>query len=505
MPVSVDLSLDQSVEGSVTITATLTPSVTSNYTADGSLLTFKIGNKQFTITVNGCPDIWAQHVQTYTVTDLAGGNYSLTATYGGNDYHLEGNGITPLNVALRNAWIEVVVQSVNYGQNATVVITTNSNGTVRFNMHGRNEVIEVQMDNGRGEFNLTLENYTTPGKHSVGVILEPNEYYGFATNQTSFIVYKNVTPISATPSTPIEVGDMLTVNVTVNENATGFVKITINGKDYFEKLDGGNATFEIFGIPFGKYRNIPVEYLGDDYFNETSTKISFDVNYKDYVVNTKVSNVKYGENVTIYTALPGDVTEDVIFVINGTAYPNIPVVNGVAELTLPNLDVGEYPVVVVYPGDKKYDYKVNITSFNVTATDDWTLNITVDAHTYGQDTIFNVALPQNVTGNVNLTIEGINYTVELTNGEGNLTLHNISGGIQTVVAKYDGDERYLPKTNSTVFLIEKAPSQVNLTHDGRNVIASVTDGATGNVTFNINGKTILKKSMPMERQFSSMH
>ena len=370
-----------------------------------------------------------------------------------------------------------------------MVITTNSNGTVRFNLHGRDEIIEVPIVNGIGTFNLTLANYTTVGNHSVGVVLEPNEYYKFAVNQTWFIVSKLNTGISANPTTPIYVGDPETITVRVNENATGLVKVTINGKKYFEELDKGVATFKIYNLPDGRYNNIPVEYMGDDYFNGTSTTTSFNVNLRsDYILYVRIANITYGENATLYASLPVDVDKDVVFVVNGTEYPNVKVLNGVAELTIPNLDVGEYPVVVVYSGDDKYQYKTNMSSFHVKSTGDWILNITVEAHIYGQDTIFNVTLPQNVTKDVNLTIEGINYTVKLVNGTGNLTLNNISGGLHTVVATYEGDARYLAKTNSTLFYIERAQSNVNLTQDGRNVTATVTTNATGWVKFIVNGK-----------------
>ena len=489
MPVSVSLSVDQSQDDRIIVTATLTPEVTSNYTADGSVIKFKMGDHEYNLNVTGCPNIWTQHIQTYTLTNVSSGNYTLTATYSGNDYHLGGVNNIPVNVALRDAWIKVVVQNILYGQNATVVITTNSNGTVRFNLHGKDEVIEVPIVNGTGIFNLTLANYTTVGNHSVGVVLEPNEYYKFAVNQTWFIVSKLNTDISAVPTTPIYVGDPETITVKVNENATGFVKITIDGKKYYEELDKGVAIFEIHKLPYGRYNGIDVEYLGDDHFNATSTKISFDVKHiADYMINVRVNNITYGENATIYASLPTDVTDNITFVVNGTPYTNIKVLNGVAELTVPGLDVGEYLVRAVYNGDNKYESKSNLTTFTVKPTDNWILNITVEAHTYGQDTIFNVTLPQNVTKDVNLTIEGVNYTVKLINGTGSLTLNNISGGIHAVVATYEGDSRYLAKTNSTLFYIERAQSNINLTQEGRNITATVTANATGWVKFIVNGK-----------------
>ena len=494
MPVNVDVSIKQPTTGNIEITATITPKVQSNYTINGQTIFFKIGDQEFNTTIN-CPlGPWNVATANYALNGLHEGKYTITATYNGDIVHLNATGENSTDVILRDSWINVVIQNITYGQTAVAVVTTNSNGTVRINIHGKDQIVDVVMHKGAdgnytGTVNIPVSDYVTTGRHDAGVVLEANEYYKSSTNITSFYVSKLNTTIVATP-TNIYVGDKETIKVRVNETAAeGFVKITINGKNYYEELNGGEATFEIYNIPAHMDWVANVEYLGNDYFNGNSTKTTFNVNFRnDYILYVRVANITYGENATLYASLPVDVDNDVVFYVNSTPYPNVKVLNGVAELTIPDLDVGEYSVVAIYPGDDKYQYKTNITSFHVKPTDNWILNITVEAHTYGQDTIFNVTLPKNVTKNINLTIEGVNYTVSLINGTGNLTLNNISGGFHAVVATYEGDGRYLAKTNSTWFFIERAESQVNITQDGRNITATVTTNATGYVKFIVNGK-----------------
>ena len=494
MPVNVDVSIKQPTTGNIEITATITPKVQSNYTINGQTIFFKIGDQEFNTTIN-CPlGPWNVATANYALNGLHEGKYTITATYNGDIVHLNATGENSTDVILRDSWINVVIQNITYGQTAVAVVTTNSNGTVRINIHGKDQIVDVVMHKGAdgnytGTVNIPVSDYVTTGRHDAGVVLEANEYYKSSTNITSFYVSKLNTTIVATP-TNIYVGDKETIKVRVNETAAeGFVKITINGKNYYEELNGGEATFEIYNIPAHMDWVANVEYLGNDYFNGNSTKTTFNVNFRnDYILYVRVANITYGENATLYASLPVDVDNDVVFYVNSTPYPNVKVLNGVAELTIPDLDVGEYSVVAIYPGDDKYQYKTNITSFHVKPTDNWILNITVEAHTYGQDTIFNVTLSKNVTKNINLTIEGVNYTVSLINGTGNLTLNNISGGFHAVVATYEGDGRYLAKTNSTWFFIERAESQVNITQDGRNITATVTTNATGYVKFIVNGK-----------------
>ena len=494
MPVNVDVSIKQLTTGNIEITATITPKVQSNYTINGQTIFFKIGDQEFNTTIN-CPlGPWNVATANYALNGLHEGKYTITATYNGDIVHLNATGENSTDVILRDSWINVVIQNITYGQTAVAVVTTNSNGTVRINIHGKDQIVDVVMHKGAdgnytGSVNIPVSDYITTGRHDAGVVLEANEYYKSSTNITSFYVSKLNTTIVATPTTPIVVGDKEVIIVKVNETAKGFVKITINGKNYYEELENGIATFEIHNLPRNNYRGIDVEYLGNEYFNGNSTKTTFYVGLRnDYTLYVRIANITYGENATLYASLPVDVDNGVIFIVNNTPYPNINVMNGVAELVIPGLDVGEYHVTVVYNGDDKYDYKSNQTTFHVKPTGDWILNMTVEAHIYGQDTIFNVTLPKNVTKNINLTIEGVNYTVTLINGTGNLTLNNISGGFHAVVATYDGDARYLAKTNSTLFYIERAQSNVNLTQDGRNVTATVTTNATGWVKFIVNGK-----------------
>ena len=232
--------------------------------------------------------------------------------------------------------------------------------------------------------------------------------------------------------------------------------------------------------------------MGDDYFNGNTTKISFTVGQSDdYNITVLADNIKYGQNATIYISLPTSVTQNLTVYVNNTKIENVVVKNGLAKVIVPNLKAGSYVVNVTYPGDDVFAAKdKNGTLFNVTASDDWILNLTVESHTYGQNTIFNVKVPSNVaTKLVNLTIDGKYYPVVVDgNGLATLTLNNLSGGYHTVTANYSGDANYTSKINSTVFYIEQAPSQVNITINGRDINATVTPGATGTVRFFINGK-----------------
>ena len=523
MPVNLTIDvIDVAVDG-VLVNATLKPIVKSNYTVKNEDVNFKIydgdGNlvKDITVKIEDIDEgtiantdfvTWTVANLTLPRMNLGAGTYTVTANYSGDTYHLGSIAINTTTIHLRQSWIKVAIENITYGQNIIAVITTNSNGTVHFNLHGRKEVKDVDMTKGAdgnytGTLEFTVDEYLTTGIHDVGLVLEETAYYAYATNLTSFEVYKLNTTVGATPiKAVIDVGERQTITVIVSEeyagrNATGFVNITVDGETYYKKLNSSGATqFHIFDLPKGPYHDIEVDYEGDDYFNGNSTKVSFDVGQtSDYNITVNVNDVTLGENATIYISLPTSVTQNLTVYVNNTKYENVVVKNGLAIVNVNSTvlnNPGQYVVNVTYPGDDVYALKYNNgTKFNVTATSDWMLNLNVEAHEYGQNTIFTVTLPSNVeTKKLNLTIDGANHTVTINDaGIATLTLNNLSGGLHTVVANYTGDDRYVTKTNSTNFLVEKATSTTTLTQDTNgDVKATVTTNATGTVTFYVNGR-----------------
>ena len=84
------------------------------------------------------------------------------------------------------------------------------------------------------------------------------------------------------------------VTITVNVNATGFVKFTMNGNELFAEVKEGKAVLNTI-LPDGNY-TITATYIGDDEFNENATVISFTVDapeksateFTNIVINDKV-------------------------------------------------------------------------------------------------------------------------------------------------------------------------------------------------------------------------
>ena len=109
--------------------------------------------------------------------------------------------------------------------------------------------------------------------------------------------------------------------------------------------------------------------------------------------------------------------------------------------------------------------------------------------------LINVAIDGKATGNITIIVDGDKYTVAIVNGSAKLELNNLSVGSHYVEAKYDGNSIVTESYNSTKFTLNSINSEINIEVNGITVgetaviTATVTSGATGDVTFIINGKT----------------
>ena len=468
----------------VTIQATISPA--GNFTITGKVKFTVNGEDNFTdvLFING------KYVANLTITGLPSKGYTITANYTGDDTHWDSLNSTLLQVGLRTPWIQIVVDNISYGQNATAVVTTNGTGRVVVYVHGRSFMVPIV--DGRGEVNITD---LKPGNYSAVVIYTAynNQYFSANGNETTFVVYNVGTSIEANATTPIHVGDTEVINVTLNETATGFVKITINGKVYIEEIKtDGKVQFNITGLANGTYENIPVEYMGDDVFRGNSTTVTFTVNPKeDYKIDLIINEVYYPDNATIRVILPTDATGNVTIYIDDYIVKNVTIVSGEAILAnVSGLAGGQHSINVTYEGCSVYAYKEINQTFTVNANTGWDIGIDAVYGPYGENSVIYIrTAPYNLTNRyVTVIIDDIPYNVNLDEfGNGTLTLNNLSAGSHSGRVNYTGDANY--SSLSKVFRpsIPKATPTITITHENDNVIATVGGNATGNVTFYING------------------
>ena len=289
----------------------------------------------------------------------------------------------------------------------------------------------------------------------------------------------------------IKCGEEAVITATVTNGATGTVTFFVNGKTYVVDITDSVATLKIADLTTG---DCPVfaYYNGDKYYKTSYNSTTFNVAKLASTTTVNVSDIKVGEDAVISIAVP-EITSGVVSVTVGDAIYNVAVVDGKGSLTLSGLASGSYDVVAKFNGDDKYLASEDSAKFNVTKLAS-TIDIAVDNIKVGEDAVIGVALPEDATGEVIISVNGKNYTVMTKYGMASVTISDLANGTYSVDAFYNGDDIYAPIKNSTAFTVSKV-SDYNMTVDiadivkGENATITVTipEDGTGSVIVTING------------------
>ena len=289
----------------------------------------------------------------------------------------------------------------------------------------------------------------------------------------------------------IKCGEEAVITATVTDGATGTVTFFVNGKTYVVDITDSVATLKIADLTTGDYP-VFAYYNGDKYYKTSYNSTTFNVAKLASTTTVNVSDIKVGEDAVIDISV-SEITSGVVSVTVGDAIYNVAVVDGKGSLTLSGLASGSYDVVAKFNGDDKYLASEDSAKFNVTKLAS-TIDIAVDNIKVGEDAVISVALPEDATGEVIISVNGKNYTVMTKYGMANVTISDLANGTYSVDVFYNGDDIYAPIKNSTAFTVSKV-SDYNMTVDiadivkGENatITVSVPEDGTGSVIVTING------------------
>ena len=250
-------------------------------------------------------------------------------------------------------------------------------------------------------------------------------------------------------TTNITYGENEIINVTVNENATGFIAVRIGSQIYVAYINEGVANFNISGLNVGTYTAHVTFFSTDNQFNGNSTDATFKVGPTgNFTIDVKVDNITYGQNATVRVLVATDAVGKVTIYVDGVDKGTVNLTNGVATLDVADLVGGDHVVNVTYNGGPRYTPKdKNNTVFNVGPNTSWKVTITdFEYNPYGEYSKINITdIPQDIKGeNLTIKIDGVSYVVPInrTTNSATLRLNNLSAGLHSATVNYDGDENY---------------------------------------------------------------
>ena len=279
------------------------------------------------------------------VDNLAAGDYDVAVDYSGDKNHNPASAKASFSVDKVRPGIVIDVDDIDYHDSEDIVInvtgveggvTPTGDVTVTVTDKDGNNQTFTKPISSDGTVSLSIDDLPA-GDYKVTVEYPGDENYTSVNGSDSFTVNKINTPVDL-ETEDIIYGDDETLAVTVPEDATGNVTITIKDKDgkvVSEKtvpVSSGTAELTVPGLNAGNY-TVHVDYLGDNNYVVNSTDGKFEVSKANATVEIHVYDIYYGdiEELTVTCNAPGNVT----IYVNG-AEITLPLENGYAKRVFAN-------------------------------------------------------------------------------------------------------------------------------------------------------------------------
>ena len=372
--------------------------------------------------------------------DLTADEYEVSASYSGDNHYVAAENSTVFKVDKVLANLKINVEDITFGENGLVIITLPSDidgSVVTVNVNGK--VYPVTVENGFAKLPLRE---LDAGDYTISAVFAGNDKYLPGVSNALLTVSK------ADPALNVLISDVgydgvFNINVALTGvdaiGLNGNVIVTVNNKDYSVNIVNGKGTAVGVKLAAGTY-DFTAKFAGSDNYNDVSDSGNFKVNKVDSAIDVAVKDINVGEDAVITVKLLSDATGSVTVTVNGKDYTET-VVNGVANVKVADLKAGTYDVAVKYSGDNNYNAAVATSSFTVSKVDS-TMDVTVNDIVFGGDLTVDAVLPDDATGEVVITVNGVDYHVSIENGKATGTISGLAAGDYTVTVKYVGDDKY---------------------------------------------------------------
>ena len=455
-----------------TVSVILPANVTGNVTVN-------VNNKNYTKNnVNG--------TVIFIISDLAVGTYNVAVSFVGDE--AQGMATAVFEVYQLTPVLNITVNDIIEGENATVVITLPEDATGSVNVTAGDKSQIVTVVNGTAKAIFTS---LPAGKYNITAIYSGDNKYAPANETVNFTVINNkITNLNISDIVMIYKDGTRMVAVLTdyegNPIANATVYFSINGVTYVRFTDVNGSASIGLNLGSGVY-GASVYYNGSDMYDKVSKNITVTINptvLADDLVKMYKNATKFSAKFTDSTG-KALVNSDVRFNINGVFYTRTTDANGVASLAI-NLRPGDYILTAYNPvnGEQK---GFNITVKSLIVQNDLT-KYYLNASRF-QATIYNKDGSLAVNKNVTFNINGVFY-IRTTDSNGVVSLAiNLRPGDYIITTIFDG----LDIGNKVTVLPTLVTKDLNMKYmDGSNFTAQTLDSqgkalANQNVSFNVNG------------------
>ena len=423
---------------------------------------------------------------------LAKGNYTITATYPENENYFKGNANEIININKNTTELTINILVSETGMmDITAYINENATGNITITITDANgtTIQTTQQTTINGTVipdPIFVENNT----YTINATYTGDNNYYKATNSINIEITKKQAKLNITSVKVDDLGN-ISVNITIDENATGNITLAFNDNEVTIPIANGTATLENYRLAKGNYTITATYPENENYFkaiaNETldvkhTPELSINVESVEYRVQTVTLTID--ENAT------GNIT---LYIIGNTSILDFEkaIENGTVIFNNITLEKDNYTFIAEYEGDDNY-YKANATdTFNVTKSVPTLESI---ATVYDNVIVVNTNITNTTTGNVTYRfllngteVRKVSIAINGTDAS-YIDTQIFQKGNYTVIIEYPGDENYY-KANTTVnaTIAKNTPEiTINITTDeyGTTTI-SANSTAPGNITIDV--------------------
>jgi hypothetical protein len=214
------------------------------------------------------------------------------------------------------------------------------------------------------------------------------------------------------------------------------------------------------------------------------------------------ASVVYGQPNTITATVTDGATGTVTFSVDGEAVCEAVEITGTtAVCEVPSMPAGTVTVDVAYAGDANHTSANTQTTYEVSQITSTVTAAPAQASVvYGQPNTITATVTDGATGTVTFSVDGeaVCEAVEITGTTAVCEVPSMPAGTVTVDVAYSGDANHTSANTQTSYEVNQitstvtaAPAQASVVYGQPNTItATVTDGATGTVTFSVDGEAV---------------
>ena len=449
---------------------------------DLGVVTVTVGGKSYTVAV-------VDGKGSLTVSGLASGSYDVVAKFAETDMYLASMANATFSVSKLASTTAVSVDDIKVGDDAVIGIAvpeiTSGVATVTVG----NAIYNVAIVDGKGT--LTVYNLAA-GSYDVVAKFNGNDKYLASQANATFAVSKLIISSMDVDVKDIKVGDDAVIGIAVPNVDLGVVTVTVGGKSYTVAVVDGKGSLTVSGLASGSY-DVVAKFAETDMYLASMANATFSVSKLASTTAVSVDDIKVGENAVINIAVPG-IASGVVSVTVGDAIYSVAVVDGKGSLTVSGLASGSYDVVAKFAETDMYLASMANATFSVSKLASTTA-VSVDDIKVGDDAVIGIAVPEITSGVATVTVGNAIYNVAIVDGKGTLTVYNLAAGSYDVVAKFNGNDKYLASQANATFAVSKLViSNMDITvknikvGDDAVISVALPEDATGNVIVNINGK-----------------